>query len=177
MEKKIAKNKKIGEKIAIISDSHDNLEKVKKLTEFLNKENIKILIHCGDVSKVETIKEILNNFKGKIYLSFGNAEINKEEFLKLSKENKRLKVFNEFGEVKIKNKKIAFCHFYDLALKLAKSKKYNFVFYGHTHKPWEEKIENTKLINPGNLAGQFYPASFAIYDFNKNIFSLKILLP
>ncbi|MCX6797241.1 MAG: metallophosphoesterase family protein, partial [Candidatus Doudnabacteria bacterium] len=44
------------------------------------------------------------------------------------------------------------------------SQKYDFVFHGHTHKPWQETIGKTIIINPGTLAGLFNKATFAVFD-------------
>ena len=52
---------------------------------------------------------------------------------------------------------------------------FNLVFHGHTHKAWEEKINETRMINPGELAGQFYKPTFAIYDTETDKLELKIL--
>ena len=73
-----------------------------------------------------------------------------------------MKIFEDFGETDIDGLKIGFCHFPELAMKNAE--KYDFVFYGHTHKPWIEKIGNCFVANPGNLAGQYYAPSFAILN-------------
>jgi len=88
---------------------------------------------------------------------------------------KNVKIYEEFGEIKIGVKKIAFCHFPEVAAELVKKQKYNFVFYGHNHKPWLEQVDKTKLVNPGNLAGIFYKATFAIYDTRTDKLELKIL--
>ena len=87
----------------------------------------------------------------------------------------RGKVFEESGQIKIGGKKIAFCHFPEIGRDLAKTQKYDLVFYGHTHKPWEEKIGKTRLVNPGNIAGLFFRPSFAIYDTKTGKLELKIL--
>lgn len=163
-------------KIAIISDTHDNLENLKRAINLIKKEKIKIILHCGDIFKPETIKEILKDFSGKIYLIFSPADasfskIPEDSFDKLT----GVKVFPDFGQLKIDNKKIAFCHFPEIAHNLVISQKYDLVFYGHTHKPWQEKIGKTKLVNPGNLAGLFYKATFAIYDTKEDKLELKIL--
>ena len=150
-------------RIAVISDSHDNLPNLKKALDFIKKEKIKIIIHCGDISTPETLEEIAKNFKGKIHYVFGNADKGKFE------EDKK-----EFGEIKIAGKKIAFCHFPEKAEELAKTG-YDIVFYGHTHKPWEEVIGKTRLVNPGNLTGLWYKGTFAVYDPKTNKLELKIL--
>ena len=147
-------------KIAIISDTHDNLQNLRVFFDFAKKENIYAIIHCGDTAHSETFEEILNNFSGKVYLSFGNMDF-REEFSNF-RNNERLKIFEEFGQMELDGLKIGFCHFPELAMKNAE--KYDFVFYGHTHKPWIEKIGNCFVANPGNLAGLYYAPSFAILN-------------
>jgi predicted phosphodiesterase len=49
------------------------------------------------------------------------------------------------------------------------------VFYGHDHKPWEEMIGETRIVNPGNLANIFYAPTFAIFDTETGKLELKIL--
>lgn len=155
-------------KIAIISDTHDNLPNLRVFFDFAKKENIEAIIHCGDTAHSETLENILENFSGKIFLSFGNMDF-REEF-EVFQNNERLKIFEDFGKAEIGGIKIGFCHFPELAK--AKAEKYDFVFYGHTHKPWLEKIGNCFVANPGNLAGQYYAASFAILDSKTNHLSL-----
>jgi len=162
-------------KIAIISDIHDNLSNLRKTIGWLKKEKIRTLILCGDIASVETLKEILENYSGKIYLSLGNMDndysLNRESFKNFS----QIKIKKEIGEFEIDNKKIAFTHSPILAKKLAQEEKYHIVFYGHTHKPWEEKIGKTKLVNPGNLAGLLFKATFARYDTETDKLELMIL--
>lgn len=163
-------------KIAIISDTHDNLANFKKAVDWINKEKIKTIIHCGDIFTPDTIREILKSFKGKIYIIFSEADA---DFTGISKDSfknfKRVKVWEGSGEIKIGGKKIAFCHFPEIAEDLVLKEKYDLVFYGHTHKPWLEEIRKTKIVNPGNLAGIFYKATFALYDTETDKLELKIL--
>ena len=163
-------------KIAIIADTHDNLATTKKAVDWIKKNKIKTIIHCGDVFKPEIIKEISKNFKGKIYtiISPADASFSKVPFDSFKK-IPRVKIHEEFGELKIGGKKIAFCHFPEVAEELVKRQKYNFVFYGHTHKPWLKEIDKTMAVNPGNLAGIFYKPTFAVYDTERNKIELKIL--
>ncbi len=155
-------------KIAIISDTHDNLQNLRVFFDFAKKEDIEAIIHCGDTAHGETLEEILKNFSGRIFLSFGNMDF-REEF-EIFKKNERLKIFKEFGEAEIGGIKIGFCHFPELAMK--RCAEYDYVFYGHTHKPWLEKIGYCFLANPGNLAGQYFAASFAVLDTGANHLSL-----
>ena len=83
-------------------------------------------------------------------------------------------------------KKIAFTHFPEIAKKLAQSGEFDLVFYGHTHRAWDEKVathpkfgknteKETHMINPGELAGQFHKPTFAVYDTQTGELQLKIL--
>lgn len=158
-------------KLAIISDTHDNIQNLEKFLSFCKKEKIKKIIHCGDICKIEIIKK-LEELKGKVYFSLGNADL-KEEIKNESFQD--AKIFEDFGEIEIDNLRIAFCHKISLAKKISQEKKHDFIFYGHTHKPWIEKRGNSILVNPGNLSGIFYKSTFAILDTKKKEVSLKIL--
>lgn len=163
-------------RIAIISDTHDNLPNFKKAVDWIKNKKIKLIIHCGDIFKPDTIKEVLKIFKGRIYLIFSPADASFSRIPKDSFKNlENVKIYDEFGEIKIGAKKIAFCHFPEIAEELVKRQKYDFVFYGHTHKPWLKKVGKTKLINPGNLANLFYKPTFALYDTKTDKLELKIL--
>jgi len=158
-------------KLAIISDSHDNMANFKKIVDWLEKEKIGLVIHCGDISSPQTMRRAFSDFSGEVKASLGNADFGvAEEY----EQSAKIKVFSNFGELFLV-KKIAFVHYPDIAENLAKSGKYDLVFYGHTHKPWEEKQGSCRLINPGNIAGTFYKASFAVYDSEKDELDLKIL--
>lgn len=169
-------------KIAAISDTHGNLANIRTALEEIKKEGIEFIIHCGDIGGPETL-EVFDEFNGKIFAVFGNADKGYFE-----KENSHFERFSnikffgsfdsagaDFGEAELDSKKIAFVHFPEVAQDLAKSQKYDLVFYGHTHRPHQEKIGKTELINPGNLSGLLYRASFAVYDTQTGELELKIL--
>jgi len=163
-------------KIAIIADTHDNVASLKKAVNLIKKEEIKLIIHCGDIFLPDTLKEGLKSFQGKTYIIFSKADADFSGIPEKSFKNlPRSKVWEEFGKAKLGGKNIAFCHFPEIARDLAKSQKYDLVFYGHTHKPWEEKIGKARLVKPGNIAGLFYRATFAVYDTKTDKLELKIL--
>lgn len=162
-------------KIAIISDSHDNLSNIKKALNYLKKEKIRTILHCGDICSLETLEEILKNFSGKIFIVLGNVDNDHlKQNKKFFKKYPRLKIFREKGEIKIGKKRIAFVHFPLFARKLALTEKYDLIFYGHTHKPWQEILNKKRIVNPGNLAGLYFQATFAVYDTNFD--KLKLIL-
>lgn len=160
-------------KIAILSDSHDNLANLEKFLSLVKGEKINFLIHCGDVCNGETLRKIRKDFRGEVFLCLGNADI-KESILGL-RDNPKIKVFKDFGEIEIDKLKIGFCHNRNLAKKFFETKKYDFVFYGHSHRPSLKEKGGLILANPGTIASLFFKATFAILDTETKNLSLKIL--
>jgi len=163
--------------IAIISDTHDNITNIHKALSWMKKNNIRQIIHCGDICAPSILREIANTFGKKIHVVFGNVDGDQFTIGKDIGDGtlKNVTLYGDLGEVKIGNKHIAFTHKPHFARALAETGKYDLVFYGHTHKPFEEKIGNCELVNPGTLAGIFYKATFAVYDTKTNMLTLKIL--
>lgn len=162
-------------KIAIVSDTHDNLATIEKAVNWMNKNGIEEIIHCGDVCSEQTLQWFAESFPGTIHLALGNADENRHKIPSVSAAHANIILHGESGKVRINSKKIAFTHFPEIARALALGDKYDFVFYGHTHRPWEEKVGACRLINPGNLANLLFKASFAVYDAKNNKLELKIL--
>jgi putative phosphoesterase len=159
-------------KITIISDVHNNTTNLKKVLNYCAKNQIKKIICCGDLASAEILKFIAKNFSGTFYYTFGNMD---NAFLRefgYVKDYENTKIFTEYGEVKIDGKKIAFVHYPNVARELAATGKYEFIFYGHTHKPWTEKTKNCTILNPGNVANEIYPPTFAAWETENNNFEL-----
>jgi len=164
--------------IAIVSDTHDNLATAKKALVWLNRKKIKIMIHCGDVCSPAMLKEISKVFKGKIHLIIGNigpVSIDKDPFRIKALGIKNVKFYGETGKLKIGNKKLAFAHEPAIAEELTKGNKYDLVFFGHTHQPWEKTVNGCKMVNPGTLSGMFSKATFAAYDTETGKLDLKLV--
>jgi len=148
-------------KIGIISDTHNNWANFKKVLDWMNKNDVEEVLHCGDIQTQEMIDNSQKLFNGNITFAKGNGDFNLE--------------IPEVVEKEIAKKKIAFCHFPEVAKKLAQSGKFDLVFYGHTHRPWDEKIDGCHMVNPGELAGQFNKPTFAVYNTETENLELKIL--
>ena len=89
-------------KIAIISDTHDNLANLKKAVDWIKKQKIGTIIHCGDIFKPETLKEGLKGYRGKIYIIFSEADASFSKIPEDSFEGlPKSKVFEKSGQIKI----------------------------------------------------------------------------
>lgn len=162
-------------KVAIISDIHNNEVNLQKVLDYCRDVEIKTIICCGDLASKETLDFLNENFSGKIYYTFGNLD--NDQLLSFSPDEKmeeyrKTVIYKDFGEIELDKKKIAFVHYPNVARKLCKSGNYDFVFYGHTHKPWEENISGCKMLNPGNVAGEIYLPTFAVWNTENDKFQL-----
>lgn len=184
-------------KVAIISDVHNNTVNLKKVLDFCVDKQINKIICCGDLASQETLDFFCDNFSGEILHTFGNMEAGQFDIKVLKQKTngfskyKNAKVYEDFGELEIEDnpvkpgdhgaRKIAFIHFPREAKELAESGKYDFVFYGHTHKPWVASVETTAdrgpknkciMLNPGNVANEIYPPTFAVWNTEDDKFDL-----
>lgn len=168
--------------VAIISDIHNNEVNLKKVLNYCKDKNIETIICCGDLASDETLDFLNNNYDGTIHYAFGNMDNDQLDNFKSKAKYKSTFLYKDFGETEIDAKKIAFVHFPEIARKLSESGKYDFVFYGHTHKPWsafvktsadkEETKRGCMMLNPGNVAGEIYPPTFATWDTENDKFKL-----
>jgi hypothetical protein len=161
-------------KIAIIADSHDNLVNFEKCLLYCEDEGFDILFHCGDWCAPSTMKFCRELFSEKIYGVFGNVHGEPDEMFDFAKKfDVNLK--EKTNEITVDKIKMAIVHYPQEARELAKTKKFDLIFYGHTHEPWQEKIGETFLINPGTLAGMFMRPTFATYDTKTKKLELKLV--
>src|SRR3989344_13305 len=113
-------------KIAIVSDSHDNIPNIEKMLDFVNGNNIETIIHCGDLAAPSVIvKEFGPKFKGSIHFIHGNVadrKLNEE----VAKKFDHVTCHGDLGELEIDGKKIAFNHYPDQAEEFGEKGKKKF---------------------------------------------------
>ncbi len=156
------KNNSFGIKIGIISDSHDNMENIKKAVKIFQDKKTDIIFHLGDFVNPATI--LL--FRGlKLKAVFGNNDGDKFRLIRSFNEIKG-EILGEFGEAELGGLKFALYHGVSPEIKeaLIKCGKYDAVFSGHTHILENKKIGDTLSINPGTAHGFGSRATIAIFD-------------
>lgn len=143
-------------KIAVIGDTHANINNLKIVFGFFKNLNVEAVVHTGDWGGINICKEAFS-FGIPIYAVVGNADIDGEtlNFLK-----KNCKGFNyDFLTINLGGRKIGVMH--NLVKTSLPDKGYNVVFSGHFHSQYEKKIKNTLYIRPGSLSSNI---RFAVYD-------------
>ena len=158
-------------KIAVISDVHDNLANLAKTLNYLKTDKVDFLICTGDLQSLEAWTE-LNKLSIPVFAAKGNADDN----LDLSQFT-NIQVWQSFGEIELASKKILFSHYPEVIKKMLTQKPnyYQLALAGHSHIPWEEFFQGTKILNPGNVANVRYAPTFAIIDLD-NLQAKLILL-
>lgn len=158
--------------IAIISDIHNNTVNLGKVLNYCQENNISTIICCGDLASEETLDFLNDNFSGTIHYTFGNMDEGQLRNFEFTPKYKNTFLYKDFGKTEINSFRIAFVHYPDRARELCLTGKYNLVFYGHTHKPWTEKINSCMMLNPGNVAGEIYLPTFAVWETKDASFKL-----
>ena len=147
--------------LGIISDTHDEKEKILKAIQIFRDESVSKIIHLGDFVS----PEIIYLFEGwDISAVLGNNDRDEEGILKVFEEiGGRLE--KEILEFNVDGIKVCAYHGTKPAMRrrLIDSKKYNLFLYGHTHKAEKKKIKKTLCVNPGALKRVIKP-SIALYD-------------
>jgi hypothetical protein len=133
--------------IGVIADTHDNTANVEKAVKLFKDRKVDFVIHLGDVVSPVTLKL----FEGlRVRLIKGNCDGDVEALKKRLKEMDG-KFYSILLDVTVNNKKIIALHGdYEIVLQNAiESQKYDYVLHGHTHTKRDEKVEKTRVINPG----------------------------
>ena len=119
--------------IGVVSDTHNNINNVKNIIDIFNNENVEIVIHTGDISKVETLK-MFTDLKCQLVGVFGNNDRSEEGL-------KEISLLNNFNfqepplRLNLADKKIAIFHEPELiASYIEEFRDVDLILHGHTHR-------------------------------------------
>ncbi len=158
--------------LGIMSDSHDNLNAIRKAVDFFNRKNIEIVLHAGDYVSPFTAKEF-SKLKMKLVGVFGNNDGDKPYLLERFKNIGELR--QDPYEIELDGKKIVLMHQPKFIDELLVSKKYDVIIYGHTHKI-DIRKDSALVINPGECGGWLTGRStVAIFDTKNSLSEVKVI--
>lgn len=159
--------------IAIAADLHDNLANWQIFQDYIKKQGIRTLLFSGDLADSETLRAVGSGDSGDVYLIAGNADNYLPEE---TKKYPNLNFLGRSGWLEIDRLKIGLVHEPEQRSQLINQQpNLDYLFYGHTHKPWAEANGRMISVNPGTLGGVFYKACFAILNTETKKLELKIL--
>lgn len=151
-------------KIAIISDSHDNIPNLRLAVNYCNGSGLAMLIHCGDLISPFMLDEIAR-FAGTAHLVYGN-NVGDQHLISQACGIRLPSITHHgvLGAVEAGGLRIAFTHYPQFARGLAAKGGFDVVCCGHNHRYLVESCEGSLLINPGELLGKDGQPSFAVLD-------------
>jgi len=125
---------------------------IEKAIDKLNASKVKLVLHAGDYCAPFTatrFKRLNSRFIGVLGNCDGERDLLKKRYSEFGKE-----IRGRFAEVKVDKLKIALLHGEDeeLLKSLIRSRAYEAVVYGHTHRPRIYQ-KDTIVINPGEVCG------------------------
>jgi len=133
--------------IGLISDTHNEHQRIKKALAHFQWANITTVLHAGDITSVNTL-ELFSDFD--MWLAIGNMD-----------RDPRLRptAATLFGRGRLAHVQrltlgsttLALVHGDSLTTmeSLVRSKNYTYIIHGHTHVPHDETINSSRIINPG----------------------------
>ena len=138
--------------IGVVSDTHNNLKNIDKIISLFNEENVRFVIHTGDIASAKSL-ERFSNLQCELIGVYGNNDRNEEGI-------KEIAEFNNFSFQEppkifsVYEKNIAIFHEPDqIDNFLEKNKRTNIVVHGHTHRYRNEIKDGVLIFNPGESAG------------------------
>lgn len=154
--------------IAIVSDIHDNLKNLNTVFDICEDREIEHLICCGDLCSPFVIGA-LGESNLNCYIVLGNNDGDKFNMMRLAEQYKNLRLFGDYigdeeNPLILDGVRFGVTHYPFYAQTMVKTGWFDAVFFGHSHSFHKQKFGKSLLLNPGEVAGIFNEASFAVYD-------------
>ncbi len=140
-------------KIGVLSDTHDNVDTLQAALDILRRQDIYIVIHCGDL----TSAQIVPLFSGlELHLAQGNVDSTPAALARAVLRLGNGSTYGQIYEGEFDGARVAAIHGDDKAARkaLQESGLYHYVFHGHTHERKNKLKGKTRVVNPGALGGK-----------------------
>ena len=161
-------------KIGIISDTHDQIDKIKRAVKRLKREKVAIVYYLGDICS-PFVLHLFEELQCSIKAVFGNNDGDRYKLLAHRPGN--MEFFDNFYVDQFNEKKICITHGdpEEMVQALFESRQFDIILRGHNHVAKISRNDKTIMINPGNLVGGFdkrtkhwTKPSIAVYDIEKD---------
>lgn len=135
-------------RIGILSDTHDQVARTTRAVRRLADEGAEALIHCGDMTGPDVVYECAGL---PAHFVFGNNDFD-EPGLRRAMAEIGAVCLGRSGEIVLAGKRIAVTHGDSTreVQRLAADRP-DYLFFGHSHWPADEREGPTRWVNPGAL--------------------------
>ncbi|RKY29186.1 MAG: YfcE family phosphodiesterase [Candidatus Omnitrophota bacterium] len=138
--------------IGVLSDTHDNISKIRKAVKVFNERGVRHVLHAGDHIAPFVLK-FFDGLKAEMTGVFGNLDVERE-LLKENYSRYGWHIHRDAVEVDLDGRIVVIHGTNEILVKaLVKCHKYDVVVRGHTHRLQIERIGETILLNPGEVCG------------------------
>lgn len=152
-------------KIAVLSDSHDNIWNLEKALAAVNEAGCEALLFLGDFCAPFTLKQIGDSFQsGPVHAVFGNNDGDPFLLGQIASGFDHVTLHGQYAELEFDGLKIGMNHYPDIAQRVAESGSLDAVFSGHDHLKYVRQIGNTLWANPGEVMGRFGEPSWGLFE-------------
>ena len=162
-------------KIAILSDSHDNIWMLERTLTQVHANGADVLLHCGDLCAPFIVNQLAEAFAGPIHIIFGNNDGDGRLLHTLAATHNHVILYGIYAELTIANRQIALIHYPEPARRIAQSGHFDLVCYGHDHIKHHELIGDCHLVNPGEVMGRLGEATWGLYDCTTGSYELQVI--
>ena len=148
--------------IGLMSDTHNDVDFIKKAIDIFKERGIKILVHAGDITSFRML-DYLKDFD--CYIVLGNGDQIDREDINAKAASLNLRPVENSIEFECSDKMFLVFHGHDVPLyrTALASGKYDYIIKGHTHY-FENYVSNAcRIINPGAVYAHD-ESSIAILD-------------
>jgi putative phosphoesterase len=135
-------------KLAVISDSHNAYDDLRKFLNFLKREGIRHLVHAGDFVTSDVSDLFAHHPEINCYIAIGNCDygITLRNMQKMPQVMIDTVVYFE-----LEGRFFAVSHIDGVAERALKDQPVDVFFHGHTHTTRIDNHQHPMMINPGSL--------------------------
>ena len=151
-------------RIALLSDSHDNIATLRSALAQANAAGATHLLHIGDLCAPFMVNELGKLFPGPIHIVFGNNDADGRLIQVIAMKWPQITLHGIYAEIEIEGEAVAMIHYPEPARRIAESGALALVAYGHNHLRKIERVGETWLVNPGELLGLMGEKTWALWD-------------
>lgn len=151
--------------IGLLSDSHGSAAITAQAAATLVAAGAEVLVHLGDIGTEAVLDALLMPLPARdgedggagsgltvpAHVVFGNTDGRARELTRYAREI-GIAVDHPLGRLELDGKTVAFTHGHDATLmRQMLDQRVDYLCHGHTHEVRDERVDGTRIINPGAL--------------------------
>ncbi len=164
-------------KFCLVSDSHDNRDRLKSAVLDAHARGAQAILHAGDVVAPSSLK-CLADIDLPLHVIHGNNTGDLVAMQKMaSRDSNRVHYYGQDAGIELAGKRIFIVHYPHYARAMATTGEWDIVCHGHDHKACISAVDNilgqqTWILDPGSVAGLDGPPTYILGNLKTMTFEL-----